>query len=162
MKLADVHHTDVLVATVGGVGFIKPAPGTWGSLAALPVWWFFLSPLAAEIQLTVIAVTFLIGVWVSHRVCARYGVKDHQAIVIDEVVGMWLALFLLPAHLAVMLLAFGLFRLLDVTKPGPIGWLDRRLPGGLGVMADDLLAGAVVAAVLHVSLAWLPAGYAVG
>lgn len=158
---SELRHTDVLIATVGGSGFLRPAPGTWGSAVALPAWALLIAPLSLWAQLAIVLVTFAIGVWVSERVCRRYGVKDHPSIVIDEVAGQWLALLALPADIVVIVLAFALFRLLDIRKPGPIGWLDARLPGGFGVMTDDLAAGAIVAAVLHVALALLPAGYAI-
>ena len=94
---------------------------------------------------------FYIGLswWTAQRICTRHGLKDASQIVADEVAGMWLALLFLPAVWWLVLLAFGLFRLLDIAKPGPIGWMDRQLPGGLGVMADDLLAGVFTGGVLY-------------
>ena len=84
------------------------------------------------------------------RIAIRWesGVKDPGEVVIDEVAGMWIAL--LPAGLIwwQILLAAMLFRLFDILKPGPVGWADKRLPGGLGIMADDLIAGALAALVL--------------
>ena len=138
----------VLWLTAGGLGFLRPAPGTWGSLGALVFWWFFLSSLSWPVQLGIVASYFLLSWWVCERLVARLGIQDEPQIVADEVAGMWLALIWLPHSLEWALAAFALFRLADIFKPGPIGILDRRLHSGLGIMADDLLAGALCAAVL--------------
>lgn len=143
---------DVLWLTAFGLGFLRPAPGTWGSIGGLLVWWFGLAWLPWFVQLSICLIYALISWWLCHRVIARLGVDDAPQIVADEVVGMWLALCALPQAWWLAVLAFVLFRLLDVAKPGPVGWLDRRLTGGLGVMADDILAGALVGFVLHLSL----------
>ena len=92
---------------------------------------------------------FFSGWWCSYLIARRYGVDDAGQIVADEVVGMWLALALLPAIWWLAALAFMLFRWLDIAKPGPIGWLDREVKGGLGVMLDDVAAGAVAGIVLY-------------
>ena len=154
LEPGDLRHPDVLFASGFGIGFLRPAPGTWGSMAAVLCWWFFLSPLSATVQILICAAYFGVGWWCSARIHTRHGVKDASQIVADEVAGMWLALALLPAVWWLALLAFGLFRLLDIAKPGPVGWLDRELGGGLGVMADDVLAGILAGSVLYVSL-WL-------
>ena len=92
--------------------------------------------------------------WASAVVCTRFEVDDAPQIVADEVVGMWLALAFCPRLWWLVLLAFLLFRLLDVVKPGPIGWLDREVHGGLGVMLDDVLAGLFAGGVIWGSV-WL-------
>ena len=134
--------------TVGGLGFLRPAPGTWGSVGALVFWWFFLSTLSWVIQLGVVAVYFLFSWWLCERLIQRLGLRDEPQIVADEVAGMWLALVCLPQSLEWALAAFVLFRLADIFKPGPIGVLDRKLHSGLGIMADDLLAGGLCALAL--------------
>lgn len=135
-----------------GLGFLRPAPGTWGSAGAVVVWWLFLAEFDPLIQLFICAAYFVSG-WVCSTLIARtFGVDDASEIVADEVAGMWLALAFLPTLWWLVLLAFALFRLLDILKPGPIGWLDREVKGGLGVMLDDLLAGAVVGIVLYVAV----------
>jgi len=135
-----------------GSGFIPFAPGTWGSLVAVLVWWFLLSPLAPLPQLLVIALVFIAGTWLTGLVQRRHGVVDDGAIVIDEFVGQWLALLALPQDPLLAAAGFGLFRLFDIWKPGPIRYLERRLGGALGVMADDVLAGVIALAVLQVTL----------
>ena len=149
LKWQDARDPTLLWATGLGVGFARPAPGTWGSLAALGVWWFVLAPLSIWLQLLICAAYFVSGWWSSHRVCLTYGVEDASEIVADEVAGMWLALSAVSVvcmgdpSLWLALFAFATFRALDILKPGPIGWLDRELHGGLGIMADDMVAGAV-------------------
>jgi phosphatidylglycerophosphatase A len=135
-----------------GSGFVPFAPGTWGSLAALVIWWYLLAPFGLLIQLLVIGVVYGVGSWLTARVQARYQVIDDGAIVIDEFVGQWLALLALPQDLLLALVGFALFRLFDIWKPGPISWLERRLGGAQGVMADDVLAGVFAAAVLQITL----------
>lgn len=125
-----------------GSGLIKPAPGTWGSLAAIP---FVLAALTlpTPLYVVVLLVATAFGVWVCQRVSEDLGVDDHPAIVWDEFVGMGFALMFLPADHLVLgtLIGFCLFRFFDVVKPGPVGWLDRNLSGGMGIMMDDVLAG---------------------
>lgn len=150
------------ITTVGFVGLIRPAPGTWGSLAALPLAWgvhalggFTLFALAT------VAVTAL-GLWSIGQALGA-GHEDPPEIVIDEVAGQWIALW--PVSLGAsmtgsafwdlypgVIAAFLFFRLFDITKPGPVGWADRK-GGAFGVMADDVIAGvfaAVAVAVLAV------------
>lgn len=137
-----------LLATVGGLGYLPLAPGTWGSLAGLPlaVWQASLSPggaLAFALSFTVVSIG------VSHAAERAFGTHDASHVVIDEVAGiLWTFLWvpLSPLWLAV---GFGLFRFFDALKPGPIGWLDRRVSGGLGVVLDDVAAGVVSCLVLR-------------
>lgn len=141
-----------LLATVGGIGLIRVASGTWGSLAALPLAWLLWrlgGPAAVAIAGVVIG---LIGIWAAGAVC-RGGEVDSSAIVIDEVAGQLLALAPVAGLPWLYPLAFALFRLLDIAKPWPISWLDRELGGGWGVMMDDVAAGAVTAAVCTAVLA---------
>lgn len=146
----------VLLATWGGMGLSPVAPGTVGSLGALPVLWLT-AQLTTVWGLALVAAVFVLGVVVSERIERTRGGHDHGAIVIDEVVGQWLAialpLQLLPGWLSwteAVVIGFLLFRLFDIVKPPPIGWLDRHVGGGLGVMLDDVLAGLMAAALLGV------------
>lgn len=140
-----------------GSGLAPVAQGTFGSLAAiLP--WLLLRELSLPWNLAVIALGFGLGVWACETAGRALGVDDHRGLVWDEFVGQWIAL--LPALLApwwAVLAGFALFRLFDVWKPWPIRVADRRLHGGLGVMVDDVIAGAFAAAVLYVLLAALRA-----
>ncbi len=131
-----------------GAGLSPKAPGTMGSLAALPFAWVITLHFGALGLLLASAAVFLIGIWASGAVIKRDGDPDPGEVVIDEVAGQWLAL--IPAGLDPVLFAVGFFafRLFDIWKPWPIGWADRSIKGGPGVMADDLLAGACAAAIV--------------
>lgn len=135
-----------------GSGLAPFAPGTFGSAAAL-LPWLLLRQLPLWGVLLVTAGTFAIGVWASERCAARLGLQDPGWIVIDEFVGQWLALLLAPPGWPWMLAGFALFRLFDVWKPWPVSWADRNVHGGLGVMLDDAMAGAMAAGALA-SLHW--------
>lgn len=130
-----------------GSGLTPLAPGTAGSIVALPLA-VPLALLPLPWALTLIAAAFVFGVWLCGRVGRRLGVHDHSGIVWDEFVGLWLVLVCIPAHWAWWLAGFVLFRLFDALKPWPISWFDRRVHGGFGVMLDDLLAAAFALAVL--------------
>lgn len=150
-----------LIATGFGSGLINPAPGTWGSLAAIPLI-LALHQLSMPIYLLVLAISVIAGIWLCGLVARELGVEDHQAIVWDEFVGMGITLAFIPSGLALpaVVLGFLLFRLYDIVKPGPIGWLDRNLKGGAGIMMDDILAGVFAFLTLHAALAafhWLSA-----
>ncbi len=149
---ADLAHPTVCIATGFGVGFAPWAPGTIGSLAALPIWWYGLSHLDLLPLLGALAVSTAIGVYCAHSSCRIAAVDDDQAIVIDEWLGMWVALLAAPRSIVSMLAAFALFRLFDIVKPWPVSWADRAVPGGLGVVLDDLLAGLLAFVVLQLSI----------
>lgn len=139
-----------------GSGLMHPAPGTWGSLAAIP-FILALQGLSTPVYALILLLSTLFGIWVCQRVSEDLGVDDHPAIVWDEFVGMGFALFCLPAEHQFLgaALGFGLFRFFDVVKPGPVGWLDRNLTGGMGIMLDDVLAGIFAAICLQLAfLGW--------
>jgi len=143
---------ELLLLTGFGSGLAPWAPGTFGSLAALVLWWWLIAPLGWPAQVAIVAITFCTGIWLSHRAARRFGLGDDPAIVIDEFAGLWLALAGAPAEPLVALIGFALFRLFDIVKPWPVSVADQRVPGALGVMLDDLLAGALAFAVLQVAL----------
>ena len=124
-----------------GSGLLKPAPGTWGTLAALPVWWFCLAGLSWQSYMLVILLSFAIGVFLCGYTAKALGTHDHGAIVWDEFVGVWIALALLPKVWLAVLLGFVFFRIFDIIKPYPIKLLDKHVQGGFGIMIDDVLAG---------------------
>lgn len=144
-------HPAVLAATWFGIGRLRPAPGTWGSAAALP-FAFLIAWAAGPLWLVpaCIAVTAL-GYWAASRHAALGGEADAGEIVIDEVAGQWLTLAFLPPDILAYILGFALFRAADVLKPFPAGYIDRRLKGPAGVMGDDLVAG-VYAGVVSLAL----------
>ncbi len=134
-----------LTASFGGIGFLPRAPGTWGSAAAALVGTAILAAGGQRVLVAAAVLAILAGLWAIPR---AGGDADPGWVVIDEVAGMWLAMLPLaqPSPLGI-LAAFALFRLFDITKPGPIGTLDR-IPGRIGVMSDDVAAGLVAAVVL--------------
>ena len=130
----------VLLATWFGSGWLKPAPGTWGTLAALPFAWNIMTYFGQMGLWIATAVIFLVGIWASNVYCKITNTHDSGEIVIDEVAGMWFTLCLLPQHWGVYAIAFVFFRFFDIVKPYPIRTIDRRVKGGLGVMLDDMVA----------------------
>ena len=130
-----------------GSGLSPVAPGTFGSAAAL-LPWLLLRQLPLWGILAITAAVFVVGVWASQRTVDRLSLSDPGCVVIDEFVGQWLALAFAPPGWMWMLAGFALFRLFDVWKPWPVSWADRNVHGGLGVMLDDAIAGAMAAAVL--------------
>ena len=143
---------EVLIATWGGAGLLKPAPGTWGSFAALPVGWLVMAHGGAIGLALACVLVFGLGLWASAAYMSATGEHDASPIVVDEVVGQWLPLFVLPLNIWAYLLAFALFRLFDILKPWPIRWLDKSIDGAFGVMIDDVAAG--LAAALFAWVIW--------
>ncbi len=142
------------LATVCGAGYLPIAPGTAGSAVALVILW--LVPFSPAGLVAFFVVVTLAGTWAAHVAEAALGEKDPGVIVIDEVAGMTLAVLALPRTVPVLLTAFVLFRVFDVVKPFPAG-RAQALPGGLGVMVDDLIAGLyalVVVAALRALVGW--------
>ncbi|MCY4590192.1 MAG: phosphatidylglycerophosphatase A [Alphaproteobacteria bacterium] len=148
----------VLVATVGGIGLIPIAPGTWGSLAAVPAGWLIVNVLGVAGLLAAIVAIFALGVWASGRYAARAGEHDPGSCVIDEVVGQLIVVAALPPDPWFLAGGFVMFRLFDIIKPWPAGLVDQRVPGGLGIMLDDVVAGLQAAAVMMVIVAILEHG----
>jgi phosphatidylglycerophosphatase A len=127
-------------------------PGTWGSLAALPCGWA-IGSLWGPAGLAIAAVIiFSVGCWAAETVAKTSGVDDPDAVVIDEVAAQWLVLLPAPLDPLSYAAAFLLFRTFDIWKPWPVGWTDRRVHGGLGIMVDDLLAAAYATGVFLVLL----------
>ena len=127
-----------LVATFFYLGKLPFVPGTWGSLGALLLW--LLLPVAFSIHLSVIVILFVLGVYSSNKMAKYLDDHDPSEVVIDEVVGMGISLFMLPHNLGLYLLAFILFRIFDIFKPLFI-YRIQNLSGGWGIMLDDVLAG---------------------
>lgn len=147
-------HPASLIATWGGVGLIRVASGTWGSLAALPFAWGLALVGGTPALVAASVAACLLGLWAAGHIC-RSGETDSSAIVIDEVAGQWLAVA--PAMLDPILWLTGFlsFRLFDILKPWPAGWIDRNLGGAPGVMLDDMVAGAYAAGVVLLVALWL-------
>lgn len=133
-----------------GSGLAPKAPGTFGTLAAVPL--FLLLPaMSPWVYGVFLVVTFIIGIYFCQKAADDLGVHDHPAIVLDEFVGLWISLFpviVLGFAWYWLILGFALFRFFDILKPWPIHWFDRHVHGGLGIMLDDVIAGIEAALVL--------------
>ncbi len=157
-----------LLATVFGIGLLRPAPGTWGSAAAVPLGYLLHAVFGFPVFLLATVAVFFIGWWATASATDGQADHDPSEIVIDEVVGQWIALLPVSAglwHAGVdawvfpwpgWVTAFVMFRVFDIWKPGPVGWADRK-HSALGVMLDDVIAGLLAAVVVM-----LAAGFAHG
>ncbi|MGB5092909.1 MAG: phosphatidylglycerophosphatase A [Parvibaculum sp.] len=128
------------LATWFGSGLAARAPGTWGSLAALPFAYGLMLAGGTWLLLLAAIFVFVLGIWAADKYAALLGTSDPSEVVIDEVAAMWLTLIAAPMTPLGWLIAFGLFRLFDIAKPWPVSLADRTLKGGFGIMADDILA----------------------
>lgn len=151
-----MRHPRGWIAAGFGAGFSPWAPGTVGSLAAILPWWLWGHALPLADYAAVVLLAFAVGVWAARWAIRESRVEDPSLVVWDEVVGMWLALWMLPRSWPWVLAAFLVFRLFDIWKPWPVRWADRSLKGGLGTMVDDALAGLMAMLVLQVALALAP------
>ncbi len=140
-----------LFLTFGGAGLSPKAPGTVGTLASLPVGLAILYYLGMEALFMLTMAITIIGIFEINKYEKNTGIHDQQHIVIDEAAGMWISLMIAYSasitmnypyvEILAIVLSFSTFRLFDIWKPSTIGWIDRELKGGLGVMLDDVLAG---------------------
>ena len=136
------------LATLGPTGYAPIAPGTWGSLFAM-VFYYLLKP-SFSTQVFIVIVVSVVGTIAAHQAEKILNQKDSGHIVIDEFAGYALSIFSLPSAIPYFVAAFLLFRFFDILKPPPIRWIERILPGGIAVMADDLMAGIYANAVLQI------------
>ena len=144
------------LATLGPIGHLRPAPGTIGSLVALGTG-YLIASFSLGVLVAGILVLTIMGIFAAERYGQSTGKKDASEVIIDEVAGQWIPLVIIPLEIEWYIAAFLLFRFFDISKIGPVGHAER-FAGGVGVMADDLVAGILAALVL-----WLGAvamGYA--
>lgn len=135
-----------------GSGLASKAPGTWGTLLALPLMVLLQSVLPNPVILAFCVPLFALGIWAAGVSGRALGVADYGGIVIDEIIAMLMVLCFAPKTLLAWGLAFALFRLFDIFKPWPISWVDARVKGGLGVMVDDLIAAVFAIIALQIIL----------
>ena len=138
----------MLIATWFCSGFWRYAPGTFGSLAAVPFAWFISTTWGTTSLIIATGLIFCVGCIACKVVMPALQEKDPQIIVIDEVAGQWLTLSAAPTEPLYYILGFVLFRVADIRKIWPASWIDNKLPGALGVMLDDVVAGAYAAITL--------------
>lgn len=135
-----------------GSGLLPFAPGTWGTLVALPLY-FLLAHLSKGAYIIVVLLLFAAGIYICQKASDKLGVHDHSGIVWDEISGFLLTLWMIPSGIKWLILAFILFRLFDILKPQPIAYCDANIQGGFGIMFDDFLAGFFAFIVIQVT-AW--------
>lgn len=133
-----------------GSGLAPKAPGTFGTLAAVPIY-LLMQPLSLTTYGLITLFVCLIGVWFCDVTARNLGVHDHSGIVWDEIAGFLITMFAAPPGVLWLVAGFALFRFFDVIKPWPISWLDRHVHGGLGIMVDDIVAGAMALLVMQLA-----------
>ncbi|MBT8141310.1 MAG: phosphatidylglycerophosphatase A [Gammaproteobacteria bacterium] len=131
-----------------GTGLVPKAPGTAGTLAALPFILLTASQ-SLSIKLLILAIISLLGIWICGKSADLLGVHDHGSIVWDEIAGFYLVMLFAAVSIPALLIGFALFRFFDIIKPWPIKQLDAHVHGGLGIMLDDLIAGLFAGAGLY-------------
>lgn len=137
-----------------GSGAIPVASGTFGTLAAVPIY-YMMQYLTLPYYLLALFVITVVGIMLCHITARDLGVHDHPGIVWDEIAGYLLTMVAAPKGWLWVCLGFALFRLFDIWKPWPIRWLDRHIQGGLGIMVDDLLAAVYAWILLQLIAYWL-------
>lgn len=143
------------IASGFGSGCAPVAPGTFGTLAALP-FWVGLTFLPLWAYLLVIVVAFLFGFYICQKASDELGVHDHGGIVWDEFVGLWITMIAIPFSVTNMVIGFILFRIFDIIKPWPIRVADQKIGGGVGIMIDDMIAGSIACGVFHLIRLYVP------
>lgn len=138
----------ILIATGFGSGLAPKAPGTAGTVVAIPLY-LLMQPLPLISYLLITTCLFIAGIWICTYTAEKLGVHDHPSIVIDEIVGYLITMIAAPEGWLAIVAGFVLFRLLDAVKPWPISWFDRSIGGGLGIMIDDVIAGVIAMAIIQ-------------
>jgi len=134
-----------------GSGLFKKGPGTAGSLAAIPIFYFLLN-LPSLLQWLFVITLFFIGLYSSNKVIAVIDQKDPSFIVIDEIVAVLFLFILIPSNIKLLALAFILFRVFDIFKPFPVSWAENYFQGALGIMMDDIVAALLSLLVIRLTL----------
>lgn len=149
-----LQHPAQLIAFGFGSGLAPRAPGTAGTLVAIPLYLLF-ADLSLLHYTMLIVLAAVLGVWICGVASRQLQVHDHPGIVWDEFVGFWITLWAVPLDWRWVIAGFLLFRLYDIVKPWPVSLLDRKVGGGLGIMIDDILAGMMACLTLHIALWFL-------
>lgn len=136
-----------------GSGLAPKAPGTFGTLMAVPLY-LLLANLSLWPYLAVLVLSFVVGIYLCGKTADDLGVHDHPGIVWDEFVGFWIAMIAAPSGWLWLVLGFLLFRLFDIWKPWPIKFFDQKVESGLGIMLDDVLAGIYALVIIQLLAYW--------
>jgi phosphatidylglycerophosphatase A len=140
----------LIIATGFGVGYSPVAPGTLGTLVAIPIY-YFLSDIPSPLYEITLIGFFFLSVWISENAETSFGKKDDQRIVIDEIIGFLITMLWVPKTVPFIIIGFFLFRFFDILKPFPIRRLEKGLKGGYGVVLDDVAAGVYANIILHIA-----------
>jgi phosphatidylglycerophosphatase A len=143
------------IATWFGSGLLPKAPGTWGSLAALPFAWLIAGHGGALWLAIATVLVYVVGVWATAIYLRTSDDSDPGPVVVDEVAGMWMTLVLVPVDPLVYAFGFAAFRIADIFKPWPASWADRTVKGAHGVMLDDVLAALYSALATWIFATWV-------
>ena len=139
-----------LLAFGFGSGLSPVAPGTFGTLAAIPIYLALVNSVNSVIYVLVVILFSLLGFWLCGKTAKDLGVHDHPGIVWDEIVGFLITMYLVPLSWVWIMVGFALFRVFDILKPWPIRFLDQKVEGGIGIMLDDIVAGIFAWVVLQI------------
>jgi len=131
-----------------GSGLMPKAPGTFGTLAAIPLY-IFMTPLNSIYYAALVLLISISGIYICGKAAEDAGVHDHGAIVWDEIAGFLITMFMVPISWQSILVGFLLFRIFDIFKPWPISYIDKNIHGGFGIMFDDVLAGLLALGCMH-------------
>ncbi|WP_455212821.1 phosphatidylglycerophosphatase A family protein [Kaarinaea lacus] len=137
-----------------GSGLSPKAPGTFGTLAAIPIYLALIQSVDASLYFVIVVLMSFLGFWLCGKTAEDLGVHDHPGIVWDEIVGFLITMFQAPLGWVWVLVGFALFRVFDILKPWPINWLDKKVEGGVGIMLDDILAGIFAWIVLQIIVSY--------
>ena len=140
---------DFVLATWFGVGKFKYAPGSMGSISALPLAWWLSNSYGSQALIIVSVILFIIGVWASETYANKIGQTDPGSVVIDEIAGQLFTLCFVTVDFWTLAAGFILFRFFDIKKPWPISWVDKRVKGGFGIMLDDIIAAIFAIPILY-------------
>ena len=143
-----ISHPLRLVAVGFGSGLVPRVPGTAGTLAAVPIF-VLIGEMPTWAYVTVVLIAVALGIWACQHTTEFLQVHDHPVVVCDEIVGFLIGMTGSPVDVSWIVAGFVVFRFFDIVKPWPINWMDRRVPGGLGVMVDDVVAGLYTALLLQ-------------
>ena len=148
VKRLRLSHPIHFLALGFGSGLAAKAPGTFGTLAAVPLY-LLMCQLSLPVYLALTVFSVIIGVYICDKAAKDMQVHDHGAIVWDEIVGFLITMFMVPVSWQSILIGFILFRVFDIFKPWPISFIDKNVHGGLGIMLDDVIAGFAALAIMH-------------
>ena len=147
-KLFNIKNPIHFLALGFGSGLSPKAPGTMGTLAAIPLF-LLCSYFSLSIFIAITVFISIVGIWICDKASKDAGVHDHGAIVWDEIAGFFITMIAIPVSIETVVVGFVLFRIFDIIKPWPISYIDKKVSGGFGIMLDDVIAGILALTIMH-------------